>query len=214
MINKGSKHIVCLVIFWLVANGSMAEPTPETKLKQLLAPIVSLSAKFSQRNLNIQDKVIDQASGNFLAMAPDRFNWVIEQPMAQQILSNGTKLWVYDPDLAQVIIQPFDNTAQPNPISLLLNNPETLDQYFEISYINNQRSLEGFFLLKPRQSNAIYTELELEFVDQKPIGLRYKNKYSQIIEIKFNDLVINPRLSPTDFIFDIPADIDVVNHVR
>jgi outer membrane lipoprotein carrier protein len=214
MINKRSKHIVCLVIFWLVANGSMAEPTPETKLKQLLAPIVSLSAKFSQRNLNIQDKVIDQASGNFLAMAPDRFNWVIEQPMAQQILSNGTKLWVYDPDLAQVIIQPFDNTAQPNPISLLLNNPETLDQYFEISYINNQRSLEGFFLLKPRQSNAIYTELELEFVDQKPIGLRYKNKYSQIIEIKFNDLVINPRLSPTDFIFDIPADIDVVNHVR
>jgi outer membrane lipoprotein carrier protein len=192
----------------------MAEPTPETKLKQLLAPIVSLSAKFSQRNLNIQDKVIDQASGNFLAMAPYRFNWVIEQPMAQQILSNGTKLWVYDPDLAQVIIQPFDNTAQPNPISLLLNNPETLDQYFEISYINNQRSLEGFFLLKPRQSNAIYTELELEFVDQKPIGLRYKNKYSQIIEIKFNDLVINPRLSPTDFIFDIPADIDVVNHVR
>jgi outer membrane lipoprotein carrier protein len=192
----------------------MAEPTPETKLKQLLAPIVSLSAKFSQRNLNIQDKVIDQASGNFLAMAPYRFNWVIEQPMAQQILSNGTKLWVYDPDLAQVIIQPFDNTAQPNPNSLLLNNPETLDQYFEISYINNQRSLEGFFLLKPRQSNAIYTELELEFVDQKPIGLRYKNKYSQIIEIKFNDLVINPRLSPTDFIFDIPADIDVVNHVR
>ena len=214
MINKRSKYIVCLVIFWLVANGSMAEPTPETKLKQLLAPIVALSAKFSQRNLNIQDKVIDQASGNFLAMAPDRFNWVIEQPMAQQILSNGTKLWVYDPDLAQVIIQPFDNTAQPNPISLLLNNPETLDQYFEISYINNQRSPEGFFLLKPRQSNAIYTELELEFVDQKPIGLRYKNKYSQIIEIKFNDLVINPRLSPTDFIFDIPADIDVVNHVR
>ena len=214
MINKRSSHILWLIVCWLVANTAVAESTAQGKLKQLLTPIAALSANFSQRNLSRQDEVIDEVTGNFQAMEPNKFNWVIEQPMPQQIISNGIKLWIYDPDLAQVIIQPFQNTAQPNPISLLLNSPDTLDQHFDISYIHNDKSTVDTFLLKPKQSNARFTELQLEFFEKKPVGLRYTNNYSQIVQIIFDDLMVNPTLSTTDFNFDIPTDIDVVNHVR
>ena len=214
MINIRFNHILWFIVCWFAANSSTAEPIAESKLKQLLTPIDALSANFSQRILNKQDEVIDEVTGNFQAMEPNRFNWVIEKPMPQQIISNGTKLWIYDPDLAQVIIQPFDDRAQPNPISLLLDSPDKLDQHFDISYIHNGKSTADTFLLKPKQSNTLFTQLQLEFFEKKPVGLRYTNNYSQIVQIIFDDLVINPTTSTADFNFDIPTDIDVVNHVR
>ena len=44
------------------------------------------------------------------------------EPAAQSIISNGIHLWIYDPDLEQVIIEPYSNNPEANPISLLLGN--------------------------------------------------------------------------------------------
>jgi outer membrane lipoprotein carrier protein len=214
MIDKQPNHIAWLFACLLMVSDSIAEQIADSKLQRLLTPIVALSANFSQRSLNTDGEVTHEVKGNFQAMEPNKINWVIEQPMPQQIISNGTKLWIYDPDLAQVVIQPYRDTTQSNPISLLLDNPEKLTEHIDISYSHQQKTLIDTFLLKPKQTNALYTELQLEFIGAKPIGLRYLDNFGQITQIVFQDLVINPSLSKEDFIFKIPDDTDVVNHVR
>ncbi len=205
--------ILWLVICGLLAKSSFAEQNANSKLHQLLMPIQTLSATFTQQSLDIRGEVIHKVAGKFKAMEPNKIDWLIEQPMPQQIISDGSKVWIYDPDLAQVVIQPYDNKSQ-NPISLLLDSSEDLSERIDISYINNQKSPIESFLLKPKYANALYTELQIDFIDQQPVGLRYSDNFGQTTAIDFHNLAINPSLSTADFIFEIPPDTDVVNHVR
>lgn len=39
---------------------------------------------------------------------PGKFVWRIEKPYKQQLVGDGEKVWMYDPDLRQVTVRKFD----------------------------------------------------------------------------------------------------------
>ena len=99
-----------LLIFILVACGKLqaADNAEDVlALRNLLEPITSLSAQFTQQITDADGFELESSSGLFQVSQPAKLHWQVMQPMPQQIISGGISLWIFDPDLEQVIVQPF-----------------------------------------------------------------------------------------------------------
>ena len=60
------------------------------------------------RALDDSRKTIQESKGRLWIERPNKFRWNYESPAKQQIVSDGTRLWIYDEDLKQVTVRaPF-----------------------------------------------------------------------------------------------------------
>lgn len=50
---------------------------------------------------------------------PGKFRWDYTTPYSQVIVGDGTKLWIYDADLDQVIVKPLGEVMAGPPVALL-----------------------------------------------------------------------------------------------
>src|SRR4029077_9195913 len=64
-------------------------------------------------------KVVDRSSGTLAFARPGKFRWVYDKPHKQVLVADGTKLWIYDPDLAQVTVKRIDQAISSTPAALL-----------------------------------------------------------------------------------------------
>src|SRR5690242_10909353 len=63
------------------------------------------TATFEQQAYDRNGKVVDRSSGRFAFARPGKFRWAYEKPRQQLLVADGTKLWIYDPDLQQVTVK-------------------------------------------------------------------------------------------------------------
>ncbi len=194
------------LIFSLSAQaGGSAEDIQQ--LRNLLQPITSLSAQFKQQVMDADGFELQQSQGLFELAQPNNLRWIVEQPMPQQVISNGTTLWLYDPDLEQVIVQPFDASIESTPAILFSGDLDRLDSAYFIRQLS-----PGIFQLIPEQEGSLFNRLEIAFVDQLPASISLTDSLGQITQITFSDAQLNPALPAVLFEFEIPAGIDVINN--
>src|ERR1700716_1007479 len=77
------------------------------------------TARFEQQVFDRAGKVVERASGTFAFARPGKFRWVYEKPHKQVLVSDGSKLWIHDPDLNQVTVKRIDNAISSTPAALL-----------------------------------------------------------------------------------------------
>jgi outer membrane lipoprotein carrier protein len=71
-----------------------------------------------------------QSAGIFALQRPGKFRWSYESPYKQLLVSDGTKLWSYDPDLNQVAVKKLGTAFGASPAALLAG--QDLDKHFEL----------------------------------------------------------------------------------
>ena len=54
--------------------------------------------------------------------SPTKFTGQFLSQQRKVLLVMVSRLWIYDPDLEQVIIEPYSHNPEANPISLLLGD--------------------------------------------------------------------------------------------
>ena len=74
---------------------------------------------FEQQAFDRTGKVVDHSSGTLAFARPGKFRWVYEKPHKQVLVADGTRLWIYDPDLAQVTVKRIDQAISSTPAALL-----------------------------------------------------------------------------------------------
>jgi len=79
----------------------------------------SATATFEQQAYDRSGKVVDRSSGRFAFARPGKFRWAYEKPHRQLLVADGTKLWIYDPDLQQVTVKRIDQAISSTPAALL-----------------------------------------------------------------------------------------------
>ena len=193
---------------------AIAKETSEKRLYRLLSPIEGFSAKFTQQLLDPQGEILQTLSGVLHAQKPDKVHWAVFDPAAQKIISNGTRLWIYDPDLEQVIIEPYSNNPEANPISLLLGNLQQLNENFQLVAQSKASGSEQWFTLKPMQSNALYSKVKIEFKGQTLSAISFTNNFGQTTQLALINFELNPIFDNELFNFKAPKGVDIVNHVR
>ena len=94
-----------------------------------LATLSTLTADFVQVVQDKQGQVTERASGTLSISRPNRFRWDYQQPYAQTIVADGTKLWLYDPDLEQVTVRSLAQGLGATPAMLLSGSGKVGDAF-------------------------------------------------------------------------------------
>lgn len=189
-------------------NAPVASADPVDDLKQRLAPLTTLSARFAQTVYAADGYAAQSTSGTMTLARPGKVRWVSAPPFEQWVIADGRTLWVYDPDLAQVSIRPFLGDIGNTPAVLLIGGVADLERQFSVV-----REISGAtisYTLKPLAADSRYTELTLSFSDQTPTAMVLRDTLGQRTEVTFTKVKLNAPVDGKLFHFDPPAGTDVL----
>lgn len=117
-----------------------------SRLQQVYEKTQSLKARFNQVLSGPMGK--RTASGGVSLKKPGKMRWDYEKPEKKLFLSDGTTLWMYEPEDEQAFRQPLNSSQLPAQVSFLFGRGKLLDE-FTITYLDGQNlGQAGDFVLK------------------------------------------------------------------
>lgn len=203
MLKKAGFALVLLSL----SGFALAENAAQ-KLQDYLKQMQTLEGSFQQLTLDARGQRMQEAQGSVQLAKPGRFYWSTEQPYPQVLVSNGKKLWVYDPDLEQVTIQTLDERATKSPAIILAGEASDLTKHFTISSTTSGKQV--IFDLIPLEKDSLFEELSLHFVDERISVLQLKDSLGQVTRVDLTITQFNKPLDNQMFEFEVPANVDVI----
>ena len=205
-------HSVLLCFLVSLSVGSVKAANPEQNLADLMSPAAKISANFSQKLFDADGFEMDSSSGLFSVARPKQILWHTTEPLEQKVVSNGKVVWIYDPDLAQVIIEPAERILSGSPIALFSGNLSDIQRHYAVA--EEYRANTAVFSLVPTSKTSLFKEITIVFVDGVPDSITLTDTLRQKTKIQFGNVNLNPALDDAAFDFVVPADVDVINNVR
>jgi outer membrane lipoprotein carrier protein len=178
------------------------------RLTQLLNQAQTITARFSQLTLDGSGTQLQESAGQLSLKRPGLFRWHTDAPMEQLLVSNGEKVWLYDPDLEQVTIQALDQRLTHTPALLLSGDVSKISENFEISYKEGGSVVD--FILKPKSKDSLFDSLRLSFRSGMLNDMQLIDSIGQRTNILFLNVKMNESLDDGQFSFDIPEGADVI----
>jgi len=89
------------------------------RIDRFLNGLFTLKAHFRQQVTNSDKMEESHAAGVFYLQRPDRLRWDYETPFKQEIVADGTRVWVLDTEIEQVSVK-YQNQALAGTPALLL----------------------------------------------------------------------------------------------
>jgi len=174
-----------------------------------------LKADFTQvaKNKSLGQDV--KAEGIVYLKKGGKMRWEYKSPSPQQIVSDGTYLWVYTPELNQVNKGDAPR-ALAGPAGSFLQGLGKVREEFTVRFLNPATKTDGsgrpVLDLTPKKPTPLLTRLVLT-LDPKDYVVRQAVLYDQLqntVTMSFNRVVLNPALSDTLFVFTPPKGAAVV----
>ncbi len=150
------------------------------------------------------------STGTFTFARPGRFRWSYEKPFEQLIVGDGTKLWIYDRDLNQVITHRQEAALGQSPAALL-SGDNALDRNFEVVDAGKADGLE-FVDATPRAPESGVERVRIGFRDNLPRVMELRDTFGNVTTLTFESFERNVKLDPAQFAFVPPKGADVVGN--
>lgn len=179
------------------------------QLEHFVSNVQSATGRFTQQTLPVgQAAAKAPQSGDFSFQRPGKFKWHIKHPYEQLVISDGTVVLQYDPDLEQVTERSIDQSIGTSPAAILFGSG-SLEDAFEIS---GRPDADGLQWLRavPRSPDAGFKHVDIGFRANMPVRLLLLDAFGQTTSIDLNDIQANPNLPPGTFKFNPPAGVDTV----
>ena len=149
-----------------------------------------------------------ESSGTFAFSRPGKFRWTYDAPHPQIIVGDGEKLWIYDPDLKQVIVKKLGQALGSTPAALLAGD-DALDRNFELHDGGTVDGVE-FVDAKPRAADSGFTGVRIGFEHNLPRIMELSDSFGQQTRLTFGNFERNAAVDPNLFRFVPPPGADVV----
>lgn len=200
------------------ALAASVQPPPGERLQAYYDSITTLQGRFEQQVIAGDGSVADRYEGRFWLAKPGRFCWLYAPPFGQQLYSDGEQVWIFDPDLEQVIVRPSVSDEGVSPAYLLAGGVD-LGSRFEVAAAPDD---DGWLILKPRpgsdtQAAAAFVELRLRLqpvagvgADQQLTAMVMQDALGQTTRFTFHDVERNLVIDPGRFVFHPPPGVDVI----
>jgi outer membrane lipoprotein carrier protein len=216
----GLRLIAALVGGLTLAAPAVAAPTLDeavNALEQAQRRVTDLKAPFRQAALNKALNQTVEARGTLYLKKPGRLRWEYQTPTPQEIVSDGTRLWIYTPELKQVNV-----SAAPavlvGPAGSFLQGLGQVREHFEPRFLNPAQPTDADGLvvldLVPKRPQPLMTRLIVS-VDPRTWLVRQAVIHDELgntVTVRFGDAVVNSGLSDSLFVFVPPPGVAVVQH--
>ena len=206
--------LACLVFLVSPAHAQELD-TVVDGLEATYGRMNDLRAEFTQvaRNKSLGEDV--KAEGTVYLKKGGKMRWEYKSPSPQQIVSDGTYLWVYTPELNQVNKGDAPK-ALAGPAGSFLQGLGKVREEFTVRFLNPANKTDGtgrpVLDLTPKKPTPLLTRLVLT-LDPKDYIVRQAVLYDQLqntVTMSFNRVAVNPGLSDTLFAFTPPKGAAVV----
>ena len=181
------------------------------RLDAYLAGLDTVSLRFEQRVFDEQRNLLERSNGTLLIDRPGRFRFEYTDP-PQLIVGDGTRIWFYDPELAQVTVSDMVAALASTP-AVLLTSERPVADWFRVTKPDTREGLD-VFVLEPKREDALFTRIGLAFVGGELRRMELLDQFGQTSLIRFDDVRRHPEIPPGAFTFTPPAGVDVIDADR
>jgi outer membrane lipoprotein carrier protein len=211
-----------LALAAVLASGAVAIAAPtldETvaALEQAQRRVTDLKAPFQQ---SAHNKTLNQtidARGTLYLKKPGRLRWEYQTPTPQEIVSDGTRLWIYTPELKQVNVSAAP-AALAGPAGSFLQGLGQVREHFDVRFLNPAQPSDPAGLvvldLAPKRPQPLLARL-IVALDPRNWLVRQAIVHDEVgntVTVRFGDTVVNSGLSDGLFVFVPPPGVAVVQH--
>ncbi|MCX7514944.1 outer membrane lipoprotein chaperone LolA [Frateuria sp. STR12] len=168
----------------------------------------SLKGNFTQTLADASGQGAKSSSGTLALQAPREFRWDTLKPYKQTIVADGSRVWLYDPELEQVTVRKQSTEEAHSPLTVITDLKQ-LDRDFTVAEQGERDGL-AWLRLTSKAKDPQFGYADLGF-DAK--GLRrmvFQDQLGAITDIRFSDWQRNLDLPASTFNFVPPPGADVI----
>lgn len=186
-----------------------------SKVQQRYVQIRSIKARFLQDSYLAALDQSEISSGVMQFLKPGHMRWDYETPEAQVFLVKDRVVWLYQPELNQVIIQEFEKILLSNLPVLFLMGLADLGEQFSLK--KACRTAEGIIMeLQPRSTvkggeDGLQTfHLLVDEASFIPLGGRVVDVGGNVTSILLRSVEVNPKqVGQGVFALELPPGTDI-----
>ena len=184
-------------------NGSIK--SGGERLRQFQQQVQRLQGNFTQQVVEGGGLVDEELrGGEFWIERPNKIRWHYRDPYEQLIVADGVNVWMFDPELEQVIVRELIEDGD-DVAGLLLGGGEDLNKRFTVTTLGSDQ-----YQLIPINPESPVAQVVLFFSGELMVGLDMTDKLGVVSKFKFLDLQVNTPIDPAQFTFTPPPGIDLV----
>ena len=168
----------------------------------------SARGDFEQKVYDRGGKLLQESKGNFAFLRPGRFRWTYAKPVDQVIVGDGERVWIHDRDLNQVTVRRLARALGSTPAALLAGASD-VEKAFELKDAGQSDGLE-WLDARPKERDAGFEAIRIGFGATGIQAMQLTDHFGQRTELRFSNMVRNPKLDLAEFRFQPPPGADVL----
>ena len=174
----------------------------------------SFKADFTQEFTATLHNKKTSSTGTVVFQKPGKMSWRYNEPAGNRIVSNGSRIRVFEVGNKQMYEQPVDKTQYPAALSFLTGSGKLTDTFNFTMFNGADMKFPGGFVLvgEPKTPTPAYKKV-LFYVD----GATYQVRRVLILDnqgsknrFDFNKPRINDPVAPTEFDFEPPPGTTII----
>lgn len=196
------------MLFFAAARGGSAQGASDgvETLDAFLDGVQSLTADFKQEIWSTDQELIQADTGTLALKRPNRFRWVYEAPAELTLVADGERFWIYDAELAQVTVTPFDDTVGASP-AMLLSGGRDVREEFDVVQAYELDGLDWIKLEPIGPSD--FSSVSIGFSGEEPRRLELVDGRGEVTRIELDHVIVNPELADDVFELEVPEGVHV-----
>ncbi len=198
-----------LLLLLAILAPTAAGAASADALRGLLEQTTTARARFAQMVLDKNLKMLQQATGTMQFSRPGKFRWEYDKPFEQTIVSDGSRVWLYDKDLNQVTVRRLDRALGSSPAALLAGSNE-IEKSYTLTSAGIQDGLDWLEAV-PRTQDTAFERIRLGFGKAGLEAMELRDQFGQVTVIKFSTIERNAKLPQEAFRFTPPKGADVIS---
>jgi len=190
-----------------------AQDTPgeaaRAQLQHFVEHVAAATGRYRQTTRSAEGEARPAQTGTFAFARPGRFRWAAEMPYEQLVLADGSQVFQYDPDLAQVTIRPLNDAIGASPAAILFGSG-ALAEHFDITALPHTDDGLAWLRAIPRAADAGFSQVDIALNNNLPARIELLDAFGQTTTITLTTVTPVPNLPAETFQFTPPDGVDVV----
>jgi len=207
-----SKRSVLCLIGLAAPLIATAQESAIAALDALLGETRTMSAEVSQVIVESDGGILEESEIEMHMKRPDGFYWETLEPFPELVVTDGELLWNYQPDLEQVVVEPWDSSRSALAAQLLQGETDSLRSEYAIARLGEEGGSITEFRLTPLAADSVYSHINISFNGPELDTIHLRQKNGEQTVWRFHDVRRNQPLSDELFTFEPPPGIEVIDN--